>query len=346
MAPLIVPSGSRRSPEYIRWVQGSLNRLLRLNLAVDGIMGSQTRNAIRSFQQQRGLVADGILGPRTEAELAKKTNGAAGTVTTTPMETITAAAARLTGFDKNSARLKDFHAAEIDKVAERIAASWQTGQPIFTVYVKGHASSEGPAQYNIGLGTHRALAVRKALQKALERKQKNLSYKVLVLSQSKGSKEPIDTNKTEEGRSRNRRVEVFLSTKALLPLPKKPPKDDAIRPEQIPWFRPEIPGGTPAPDTEPLCDLTILEAEKKACRDRTLKSIASFGMSLGLPSASAIGFAGSAIGASSLAGLLALAAAAGIAVTYIQVQLATFAYGELQRLKQCMNEAKTKAHCL
>jgi len=54
---------------YIRWVQGSLNRILGLRLAVDGIMGPRTRSAVRTFQRQRGLLVDGVVGPRTEAAL-------------------------------------------------------------------------------------------------------------------------------------------------------------------------------------------------------------------------------------------------------------------------------------
>jgi peptidoglycan hydrolase-like protein with peptidoglycan-binding domain len=59
----------RGSREYIRRVQRSLNQILGLRLAVDGIMGSQTRSAIRSFQQRAGLTMDGIVGPQTERAL-------------------------------------------------------------------------------------------------------------------------------------------------------------------------------------------------------------------------------------------------------------------------------------
>ncbi len=60
---------SRSSPDYIRWVQASLNKILGLRLAVDGISGTATRSAVRSFQQQKGLTPDGIVGPQTEATL-------------------------------------------------------------------------------------------------------------------------------------------------------------------------------------------------------------------------------------------------------------------------------------
>jgi peptidoglycan hydrolase-like protein with peptidoglycan-binding domain len=60
---------NRRSLEYIRWVQQSLNKILGLRLTEDGIIGRQTRSAISSFQQRQGLKADGIVGSRTEAAL-------------------------------------------------------------------------------------------------------------------------------------------------------------------------------------------------------------------------------------------------------------------------------------
>ncbi len=55
--------------EFIRWVQNTLNQTMGLNLPVDGVMGVETRSAIRSFQSRQSLPVDGIVGPRTEAAL-------------------------------------------------------------------------------------------------------------------------------------------------------------------------------------------------------------------------------------------------------------------------------------
>ncbi len=61
--------GSRSSQAYARWVQRALNQIMGLRLTEDGISGSATRSAVRSFQQQRGLHIDGIVGPQTERAL-------------------------------------------------------------------------------------------------------------------------------------------------------------------------------------------------------------------------------------------------------------------------------------
>lgn len=91
----LMPEISRSSRDYVKWIQSSLNRILRLSLAVDGIIGTYTRSAIRSFQTRSGLTVDGIVGPVTEAALIRAgaaappgsvspTNPPPGTVTPPP----------------------------------------------------------------------------------------------------------------------------------------------------------------------------------------------------------------------------------------------------------------------
>ena len=69
--------------------------------------------------------------------------------------------------------------------------------------IQGHTDSTGEKIYNYKLGEERAEAVRRYLNKqgiALNR-MSTISY---------GEEEPVDTNKTKEGRSKNRRVVVVV----------------------------------------------------------------------------------------------------------------------------------------
>lgn len=54
--------------ESVKWVQWQLNQN-GANLKVDGIFGNQTKLSVLLFQKQSGLVADGIVGPKTIAAL-------------------------------------------------------------------------------------------------------------------------------------------------------------------------------------------------------------------------------------------------------------------------------------
>jgi outer membrane protein OmpA-like peptidoglycan-associated protein len=69
--------------------------------------------------------------------------------------------------------------------------------------IQGHTDSTGSADYNVKLGAERAEAVRRYLNKqgvALNR-MSTISY---------GASEPVESNKTKEGRSKNRRVVVIV----------------------------------------------------------------------------------------------------------------------------------------
>lgn len=55
--------------DEVEIVQGRLNRLIPTNLVIDGRFGPKTDFATRTFQKQRGLVVDGIVGQFTKLAL-------------------------------------------------------------------------------------------------------------------------------------------------------------------------------------------------------------------------------------------------------------------------------------
>jgi 3',5'-cyclic AMP phosphodiesterase CpdA len=59
----------------VRWLQGALNHVLGANLAVDGLYGPATRDAVTRFQESADLDADGIAGPLTRSALAARLKG-------------------------------------------------------------------------------------------------------------------------------------------------------------------------------------------------------------------------------------------------------------------------------
>lgn len=71
------PGGTEAGSERVRWLQDSLNRIMGLRLMVTGIMGPETRSAIRSFQKQKGLPVTGFVGPDTEKALLDAQHSAA-----------------------------------------------------------------------------------------------------------------------------------------------------------------------------------------------------------------------------------------------------------------------------
>lgn len=60
--------------EGVAWVQAICNRLIGTNLAVDGVCGAATVNAIKTFQRKYGLTADGIVGPSTRSKMIEAWN--------------------------------------------------------------------------------------------------------------------------------------------------------------------------------------------------------------------------------------------------------------------------------
>ncbi len=99
-------------------------------------------------------------------------------------------------FEFNRADLKDTSTATLDRVAASLMA-W----PEIRVEVGGHTDSRGRDAYNLDLSTRRAAAVRDYLiQRGVPADQ--------LTSHGYGETRPVADNDTEDGRARNRRVEL------------------------------------------------------------------------------------------------------------------------------------------
>lgn len=95
---------------------------------------------------------------------------------------------------------------EADGILSTIAASLRLEPPDVTVFIAGHTDSIGSAAYNLELGLKRARATAVSLvQLGVHQAQ--------VFMVSFGKAVPIASNETEEGRSRNRRVEFLFSAR-------------------------------------------------------------------------------------------------------------------------------------
>ncbi len=101
-------------------------------------------------------------------------------------------------FPFNSAKIPANEVMDVDRVAEFLKK-----HPEVTAILEGHTDSTGPAAYNMELSKRRAEAVKKAL---VERGIDASRLKVEAYGETK----PIAPNDTEEGRAKNRRVEVVL----------------------------------------------------------------------------------------------------------------------------------------
>ena len=99
-------------------------------------------------------------------------------------------------FETNKWDLKSSSYAVLDEIA-----GWMTSNPELVVEIQGHTDNTGSRDYNIILSQKRAQAVAAYLMnRGVE--------SVRMTPQGYGSTQPIADNNTEDGRSRNRRVEI------------------------------------------------------------------------------------------------------------------------------------------
>lgn len=133
--------GQPRSPEYdeiVKLIQTAMKKDGNYNYLIDGDWGGRTDLAVRSIQQEYGLVADGKIGPKTAALLDKINAGTP--IVIKPVKTSIPYAADYTAkWDKMV--IKPAVIASIDRVIAKMRDSDHWPQ-----YEKIEAATKVPAQ--------------------------------------------------------------------------------------------------------------------------------------------------------------------------------------------------------
>ena len=110
-------------------------------------------------------------------------------------------------FDFDKAIVKDEFLPRIESSAEIIK-----NNPHLTIMIAGHTDNKGSDEYNMKLGLRRAEAV----------KEKLVGFGVqaeLLKTQSYGESQPVAGNDTDDGRTKNRRVELHVWEPGAAPPP-------------------------------------------------------------------------------------------------------------------------------
>ena len=159
---------------------------------VGAFVGALTGAAVGNYmdKQQRKL----------EAQLASEQRNNQIAITRIDAETLRLDVRSEASFDINSASIKGNFETSLDTMADIIGEYDQTA-----VHVIGHTDSTGTQSYNQQLSEKRATSVTRYLSK-------NGVTRTRMRFSGRGENQPIDSNASSSGRSKNRRVEIYLKT--------------------------------------------------------------------------------------------------------------------------------------
>lgn len=171
--------------------------------AVIGLLTSNNKNRQRNVLLGAGVgaLAGGSVGyymDVQEAKLRQRLQGTGVSVTRVGNQIVLNMPGNVT-FDTNSADINASFYQVLNSVATVLKEYEKT-----TVDVIGHTDSVGSANYNQQLSERRARSVAEYLAS-----QQVMAGRLLV--DGRGESQPITSNSTPEGRSKNRRVEIQIA---------------------------------------------------------------------------------------------------------------------------------------
>lgn len=168
-------------------------------ILLGGVIGGKTGRIVGAGI---GGVAGGVIGAQMDKQIRELKEATAGTgVDVTEVDNGQAILVNLPDgvtFDVNSTAVKPQFRTTLDQIAQSLQQ-----YPNSLVDVYGHTDSTGSDAYNQTLSENRARAVGNYLSM---RGVSAARLRTLGL----GETQPVDTNDTEAGRARNRRVEIKI----------------------------------------------------------------------------------------------------------------------------------------
>lgn len=139
---------------------------------------------------------------RQKQELAQATQGTGVGVTQTADNQLKLDIPSDISFDTNSAAVK----GNFTPILDRFAAGLRDN-PNAEVRIIGHTDSTGTAAINDPLSVNRATSVRDYLT------ARGIGFSRIAVD-GQGSRQPVASNDTAEGRARNRRVEIYVGERS------------------------------------------------------------------------------------------------------------------------------------
>ncbi len=162
------------------------------------ILGNNKKDVI--IGTAAGAIIGGVIGNRLDAQEAALRNSLTSKDTiirNTGSELIVTLPEGIT-FDTNSTYVREGFQPEIAKIADNLKEFSDT-----TIDVIGHTDSSGNTEYNQALSADRAYAVTNILTDQGVDDGRIISY-------GRGETSPVASNDNENGKARNRRVEIVI----------------------------------------------------------------------------------------------------------------------------------------